>query len=362
MPETSFSSTGENAFFLGIDGGGTRTRAVLLLGTGNVIGLGEADSSNFNNMGEDVAAENLRLATRAAFADAGVAFSPVQAAFLGLAAVRSGADMARMTAAAESRGIAPVGGIQVKNDLHNALAGGLDGEAGLALISGTGSSCLGRDPKGNYFNCGGWAWFMDDGGSGFGLSHDALMTAVRMVDGREKPTPLLPAVLEFYQVPHPDFLLERLYNRKWTPAEIASFAPTIMKLAADGDPAAMGVLRRCVERPPPCLIKKPHPLHRSPPVSKKINHEPPQIPRSPCPELRQVSKHRRASRACRLELERVGIDLLRNSCENGLWQSSCGRRVLSGGSCRGGARKAGGRAPADPCDRHSGGVQAGSGG
>jgi N-acetylglucosamine kinase-like BadF-type ATPase len=132
----------------------------------------------------------------------------------------------------------------VKNDLHNALAGGLDGEAGLALISGTGSSCLGRDPKGNYFNCGGWAWFMDDGGSGFGLSYDALRTAVRMVDGRETPTPLLPAVLDFYEVPHPDCLLERLYNRKWTPAEIASFAPAIMKLAAEGDPAAMGVLRR----------------------------------------------------------------------------------------------------------------------
>ena len=85
---------------------------------------------------------------------------------------------------------------------------------------------------------------MDDGGSGFGLSHDALRTAVRMVDGRETPTPLLPAVLDFYGVPHPDCLLERLYNRKWTPAEIASFAPTIMKLAADGDPAAMGVLQR----------------------------------------------------------------------------------------------------------------------
>ena len=244
MAEKSFSSTGETGLFLGIDGGGTRTRAVLLQGTGSVIGLGEADSSNFNNMGEDVAADNLRLATHAAFTDAGIPFSPVQAAFLGLAAVRSGADMARMTAAAEFRGIAPVGGIQVKNDLHNALAGGLDGEAGLALISGTGSSCLGRDPKGDYFNCGGWAWLMDDGGSGFGLSHDALRTAVRMVDGRETPTLLLPAVLEFYQVPHPDFLLERLYNRKWTPAEIASFAPTIMKLAADGDPAAIGVLRR----------------------------------------------------------------------------------------------------------------------
>lgn len=244
MAETSFSSTGETGLFLGIDGGGTRTRSVLLTGTGGVLGLGEADSSNFNNMGEEVAADNLRLATLAAFADAGIPFSPVQAAFLGLAAVKSGTDMARMTAAAESRGIAAVGGIQVKNDLHNALAGGLDGEAGVAVISGTGSNCLGRDPKGNYFNCGGWAWLMDDGGSGFGLSHDALRTAVRMVDGRETPTPLLPAVLAFYEVSHPDFLLERLYNRKWTPAWIASFAPKIMKLAADGDPAAMGVLQR----------------------------------------------------------------------------------------------------------------------
>ena len=52
MTETSFSSTGETGLFLGIDGGGTRTRAVLLQGTGSVIGLGEADSSNFNNMGE----------------------------------------------------------------------------------------------------------------------------------------------------------------------------------------------------------------------------------------------------------------------------------------------------------------------
>ena len=230
--------------FLGVDGGGTRTRAVLLGSCGVVLGLGEAPSSNFNNMGEDVAAENLLQAAHEAFAVAGIPFSPVKAAFLGLAALKSEADIARMVAAVGSRGLAPAAWIQVKNDLHNALAGGLDGEAGVAVISGTGSNCLGLDPKGNYFNCGGWAWLMDDGGSGFGLSIDALRTAVRMADGREKPTPLLPAVLEFYKVPHPDFLLERLYNRKWTPAEIASFAPTIMELVSAGDPAAMEILRR----------------------------------------------------------------------------------------------------------------------
>ena len=226
---------------LGVDGGGTRTRAVLLGLCGKVLGFGEAPSSNFNNMGEDVAAENLLHATHEAFVVAGLPFSPVKAAFLGLAALKSESDIARMVAAVESRELAPVGWIQVKNDLHNALSGG---KAGVALISGTGSNCLGRDPKGNYFNCGGWAWLMDDGGSGFGLSIDALRTAVRMADGREKPTPLLPAVLKFYEVPHPDYLLERLYNRKWTPAEIASFAPTIMVLAGNGDSAALEILRR----------------------------------------------------------------------------------------------------------------------
>lgn len=52
MNQICFSSTGETGLFLGIDGGGTRTRAVLLLGTGSVIGLGEANFPNFNNLGE----------------------------------------------------------------------------------------------------------------------------------------------------------------------------------------------------------------------------------------------------------------------------------------------------------------------
>jgi len=229
---------------LGIDGGGTRTRAVLLLETGKVLGVGEAGSSNVNNLGEERAARNLRAAAEAAFSAAGLPFAPAKVAFLGLSATKSTEDIARMTALAESCDLAPAGAITVKNDLHNALAGGLDGEAGLALISGTGSSCLGMDSRGNYHNTGGWGWFLGDEGSGFGLSAEALRTAARMADGREKTTELLPAILSYYDVPNPDCLIGRLYNNEWSPTRMAGFAPILMGLASDGDPAARAILLR----------------------------------------------------------------------------------------------------------------------
>lgn len=230
--------------YLGIDGGGTRTRAVLVPDSGKVLGVGEAASSNFNNVGEQEAGANLHAATEAAFRAAGMVFRPVVGAFLGLAGVKSSEDIARMTSVAEACNLAPAGSIMVKNDLYNALAGGLDGEPGIALIAGTGSNCLGKDASGKDFMCGGWGWLMDDNGSGWGLSADALRVAVRMADGREIPTRLLPTVLSFYGVSEANALLARLYNNDWSPAEIAGFAPVVIRLASEGDEAAKAILHR----------------------------------------------------------------------------------------------------------------------
>ncbi len=232
---------------LGIDGGGTRTRAVLLLPSGEVLGTGEAPSSNFNNLGELEAGKNLRKAAEEAFLKAGIPYRAADKAFLGLAGVKSAEDMARMTFVAESSRLATAGAITVRNDLYNALAGGRDGGPGIALIAGTGSNCLGRDDRGQYFMCGGWGWFMDDGGSAMGLSADALRTAARMADGRKPPTRLLASVMSFYDISDPHSLLSRLYNEKWSPTRIASFAPVVMSLSSDGDAAAEQILQRGAE-------------------------------------------------------------------------------------------------------------------
>jgi N-acetylglucosamine kinase-like BadF-type ATPase len=150
--------------------------------------------------------------------------------------------MLRVRAAAESAGLAPAGAVTVMNDLYNAHAGGLQGEAGVALIAGTGTNCLGIDHAGGSFMCGGWGWLLDDEGGAFGLAINALRAAARVADGRAAGTRLLAAALAFLGLSEADEMLARFYAQPWTPAEIAAFAPVVARLASEGDATAHRLL------------------------------------------------------------------------------------------------------------------------
>lgn len=229
--------------YLGIDGGGTRTRAILVDSSGRIFGEGEAGPSNYNNVGLDAAGRALRAAAESAWARAGQPFAPAASAFLGLAGIKASVDIARLTSLAESVALAPAGQIIVANDLHNALAGGLAGRPGIALIAGTGTNCLGRDASGATFMCGGWGWLLDDVGGGIGLALAGLRAATRAADGRAPATGLLPAALAFFGLTEANELLERLYVRSCPPDELASFSTVVIREAAAGDATALAVLQ-----------------------------------------------------------------------------------------------------------------------
>lgn len=228
--------------YLGIDGGGTRTRAILVSARGRVLGEGEGGPSNYHNVGSAAAGRALRAAATAAWADADRPFAQAATAFLGCAGVKASVDIARITSLAESIGLAPAGHVTVANDLHNALAGGLAGRPGIALISGTGTNCLGRDAKGNSFMCGGWGWLLDDAGGGVGLALAGLRAATRAADGRAPATGLLPAALAFLGLSEANEILERLYVHACPPDELAAFAAVVTREAAAGDATALAVL------------------------------------------------------------------------------------------------------------------------
>lgn len=229
--------------FIGIDAGGTTTRAVLLDSTGRVLGEGAAGPGNHHNLGLVRAVRNMRSAARSAFRVAGKTPQPAKCVFVGCAGVKSHTDIARVTAALESAGLGAAGDIDVCNDLHNALAGGLSGKPGIALIAGTGSNCLGRDASGAMWMCGGWGWLLDAPGSAFGLTLSAMNRVVREADGREPQGALLPSLLAFLGLPEANEILARLYCEKWTPDDLAAFAPAVVRCSANGDSAAQRILR-----------------------------------------------------------------------------------------------------------------------
>jgi N-acetylglucosamine kinase-like BadF-type ATPase len=186
--------------------------------------------------------EQVVAATAQAWNHLGQPFRPADAAFLGCAGVKSSSDIAQIMTAAKAAGIAADGKITVANDLHNALAGGLAGRPGIALIAGTGTNCLGCDAAGKSFMCGGWGWLLDDVGGGFGLVLAAFRAVARSSDGRAPATLLLPAALAFLNLSEPNDLLARLYAEEWTPGQLAGFAPVVVRLANEGDAAARKIL------------------------------------------------------------------------------------------------------------------------
>ncbi len=233
------------ALFLGIDGGGTATRALLCDERGRVLGTGRGGVANHLHAGWDGAAEALRIATAAAFADAEIASAPCSAVFLGMAATSS--DETRnhwREIALKLRLSATPATIGVDHDIRIALAGGLAGRPGIALIAGTGSSCYGRTAAGATWQAGGWGSILDDGGGGYWLGLRAVGAAIRGDDGRGPATALRERVLARLQVSNLREIVTRLHDGSLARHEMARLAEDVMACADSGDAAAQELLAR----------------------------------------------------------------------------------------------------------------------
>jgi N-acetylglucosamine kinase-like BadF-type ATPase len=132
--------------------------------------------------------------------------------------------------------------VRISNDAELVLSA-LPHQVGVAVISGTGSIALGRDAQGTFVRVGGWGHVLGDEGSGFGIGHEALQSAVRAADGRGHATALLESILRHWQLPTPEALLERVYPT-FDKTAIAALAPLVLALARAGDHVACRIEER----------------------------------------------------------------------------------------------------------------------
>ena len=225
---------------LGLDGGGSKTLALLADAKGRVVGRGSAGASNYQNIGETAAWAALDTAIAAAFADAGLPPGAVAAVGLGLAGVDRPEDRALFEGWAARRfGGAPV---VIANDAELVLAAGTPAGWGIALISGTGSIVFGRSPHGEIARAGGWGHVMGDEGSGYAIGVEALRAVMRGYDGRGQATALTDAVLAHWSLATPTDLVGRVYRESDGTAEIATLAALVDAAAGDGDAVAADIL------------------------------------------------------------------------------------------------------------------------
>jgi N-acetylglucosamine kinase-like BadF-type ATPase len=235
---------------LAVDGGGTTTQALVADLEGRVLGRGVGPGSNHHRVGPDRFHQALTTAIEAALREAtgvppdgngnGWSKAPFAAACFGLAGVDRLEDEELVARWARQQGLnAP---FRVVNDSELILAAGTPEGWGVALVSGTGSVCLGRHQDGRSARVGGWGYLLGDEGSGYQVALRALRLATQTADGRAEAPELLQAVLRHWSLPNPAALIAHVHAPAMTQADIAGLAAQVLELAAQGDAAAGAIV------------------------------------------------------------------------------------------------------------------------
>jgi N-acetylglucosamine kinase-like BadF-type ATPase len=220
---------------LGVDGGGTRTRASILAGE-QVLAHGENGSIKRLRVGAEAAEANLRALLKDVYAQAGV--TSVCAASVGVASASMPGTPEWITAVLREFGAERS---EVVGDEVIALDAAFRGGPGILQIAGTGSNTIGRAPDGSRESAGGWSSRLGDEGSGYWIGLHSVRRALKAHD-REEPTEILRRVGEIWGTPS----LQDLINLgDSTPGpDFAALAPAMNDLAEAGDAVALGVLRQ----------------------------------------------------------------------------------------------------------------------
>jgi glucosamine kinase len=173
-------------YLIGIDGGGSGTRALVQRRHGETVGTGTAGPSALGQ-GIPQAWDNVQAAVRRAFESAGLSVPAWQRC--ALAAGLSGVSHApwREAFLAQDPGFAR---LEAETDSFTMLLGAHDGRPGVIVIAGTGSIAEALRADGSRATVGGWGFRVDDEGSGGWLGLQAVRHGLAAFDGRANASPL----------------------------------------------------------------------------------------------------------------------------------------------------------------------------
>jgi N-acetylglucosamine kinase len=223
------------AYYLGVDGGASKTAALVTDENGRPLGDGVAGPSNHLRVGIETAARNIERAVNKALVTADVASREIAWTYCGIA----GADHpAHRQEVVDSLSVFfPRGNFTVDNDARIALTGAIGFGAGVVVIAGTGSVAVGRNDAGDEARAGGWGPIVGDEGSGYSIARGGLAAVLRAFDGRGPATAMTELLRNEYDMA-PSDLPRFVYAQATHADDIARLSKLVIDAAEHGDTVA----------------------------------------------------------------------------------------------------------------------------
>lgn len=228
------------SLFIGIDGGGTHTTAVVARADGTVLARVEGGAGRVDVLNPTAGAGTLADLAREALVQVGGA-TVANSLCCALSGAGREPQRTQLEDALRAHHVADT--VIVVGDFQAALQDAFASGPGILLIAGTGSSCWGRAEDGRTERCGGWGYLIGDEGSAYSIGIAAIRAALQSHDGRQGESALPDAILQLTSLDDPTALVQ--WAAAAARADIAGLAPAVIDLSMT-DPAAAGIVEQAV--------------------------------------------------------------------------------------------------------------------
>ena len=214
------------SYFIGIDGGGTHTVAVLTDENGTELARMQGGAGLVDVLDPERGAHALADLASATLASAHVT-ARASAIVCALAGAGREPERTRLEQSLAAQGIAET--VVITTDFEAALQDAFGDGSGILLIAGTGSSAWARNADGRSARAGGWGQLLGDEGSGYAIGLAALRRCMREYDRREDDDGWVKTILAATYVATPEGLVR--WAAGAAKADIAALAPIVFDAA-----------------------------------------------------------------------------------------------------------------------------------
>ena len=223
-------------YFLGLDGGGTKTNAILSDISGNKLRIVEGGPGNVSTVGRDAIRELILNLIENLLE--GEPLSQIQNATLCFAGIGREHEQNLMSDLIASIGLTDY---DLKTDAEILHFAAFDEKDGIVLEAGTGAVCIIR--SGGILNqFGGWGYLLGDGGGGYSIGRSALRNVLSEFERTDSLSDFSAQIMNHFKVMNPEEIITKVYSAENSQMLISSCAELVSSLALSGDKEAIAII------------------------------------------------------------------------------------------------------------------------
>lgn len=233
-----------NHYFLGVDGGGTKTKFLLSDQDGNILSSDIQPTCHYMQCGLDGVTKVLETGLTNCIQKAAISLNQIAHAFVACAGYGDIPEDNKKIYNAAKAALKDIP-FDIGNDTDNAIAGSLVGKDGIHVISGTGSIGILKHHN-ELIRCGGWHHiYGGDEGSAYWIACKLIQEFTKQSDGRHKKDVLYSYTKDVLNLNNDsDILQKTVVEWDFDRTKVASLSPIVYELAKRNTPSALQIYQQ----------------------------------------------------------------------------------------------------------------------